>query len=97
MKTKKISILVDPEEFARLNECRAQRRTTFQAVGLDLFRRWATGTVGPPEKPFGDLTGDEDRYVRALLAGLRNRQIEPVMIGMLEGIERLLQMQRRTR
>ena len=86
---KKISISVPVAEHRAMKERVARDGCKgFQTIGLNLFRRWMSGEF-EPEKPFGEVSERERRYVELLLSLLREAHEPDWVLANLDVWERL--------
>ena len=69
---RRMSLRFDPQTFRKLEKRRVDEDTSFQEVGERLFGQWLSGEAPPPPGPFGELTKDEERILRAALDYLRH-------------------------
>ena len=63
---RRINLRFDAEVWKRLEEKRSKEEAKFQQVGERLFLAWLE-EGGAVTSPFGDLTKDEERLLRAVL------------------------------
>jgi hypothetical protein len=70
----RISLRVPSELFRLIDDKRHAERTSFQQIGIALFRDWLAGvrTASEPEPSAADMTADEAELVQRMLAVIRS-------------------------